>query len=277
MIGIILATLGTFFDEISLSFGKWAVSHNKENIYTYGFLNFFWILVIFSIIAISRNSFVFDPESIPLFIVFIILEIAQVYSTLNAIVKADRSTAGFLLIITIPLLLVVDTTLGYTIGLYSLFGVAVISIGLIFLMINHGLNKQGIGYVLFSAINAVATLTIYKYSITHYNSVEAQQIIVSFFLIIFLFIMARWKGKENPLKFIFNKDYFIRSVTMGIGGVILGFSYLFAPASLITSAKRASSILWSILSGNHYFHEKHILIKITAFIFIIVGLTLMVY
>ncbi|HAE36718.1 MAG: hypothetical protein UR85_C0006G0051 [Candidatus Nomurabacteria bacterium GW2011_GWF2_35_66] len=277
MIGIILATLGTFFDEISLSFGKWAVSHNKENIYTFGFLNFFWMLIIFIIFAIAKNSFIFDPASIPLFIVLIILEIAQVYSSLNAIVKADRSTSGFLLIITIPLLLIVDTFLGYKIGIYSLLGVVVIIVGLIILLTNHGLNKKGIWYVIFSAVNAVATISIYKYCITHYNSVEAQQIIISVFMLIFLYIMSVWKSKESPLKYIFKKEFFIRSVSMGIGSVIISFAYLFAPSSIITSAKRASSILWSIISGNHYFHEKHILVKITAFLLIIVGLALMLF
>jgi hypothetical protein len=38
MIGIILASLGTLFDEIFLSFGKWEIFHKKENIYTFGFL-----------------------------------------------------------------------------------------------------------------------------------------------------------------------------------------------------------------------------------------------
>ncbi len=67
MIGIILATLGTFFDEISASFGKLAVSSNKENIYTFGFLNNFWMLVIFVIFALVNQNFIFSPESIPLF------------------------------------------------------------------------------------------------------------------------------------------------------------------------------------------------------------------
>ena len=178
---------------------------------------------------------------------------------------------------TIPLLLIVDLILGYKIDVLSLIGILVISIGLIILLINHGFNKKGIWYVMFTTVNAVFTISIYKYCITHYNSVEAQQIIVSFFILIFLFIMSSWKSKENPIKFIFKKQFFIQSFSNGIGSVILSFSYLFAPASIITSAKRSSSILWSIVSGNHYFHEKHIIVKIIAFIFIVIGLTLMVF
>ncbi len=276
MIGITLAALGTFFDEISLSFGKWEILHKKENIYTFGFLNYFWLMVIFIIIAIINNNFVFNYTSIPILIVLIILEFAQLYSSLNAIALADRSTSGFLMIITIPLLLVVDILLGYKIGIWAVVGIFVIVVSLIFLFINHGINKKGIGYVIFSATNAVATITIYKYCITYYNSVEAQQIITSFFLLIFLFIMSIWKYKENPLTYVFKKEFFAQSILMGIGGVFVSKAYLYAPASVVTSGKRAFSILWSIVSGNKLFNEKHLAIKIISFLLIILGLVLLV-
>ncbi|MFA6177555.1 MAG: hypothetical protein WC694_01515 [Candidatus Paceibacterota bacterium] len=272
MIGLILTAIGTFFSEISSSFGKWEVLNKKENIYTFGFLNIFWSLIIFIVFALLKNNFIFNPASIPIFSLLIILEMAQIYSTLHAIVEADRSTFGFLMIGTIPLLLVVDIILGYSINILSLFGIFIIVLGLIILLINHGINKKGIGYVVFSTINAVATISIYKYCITYYNSVEAQQIITHIFLLSFLFIMSVWKFKENPFGFIFKKNFFIQSFSNGIGGAIVGVAYVYAPASIITSGKRAFSILWSIISGNKYFHEKHVLIKIISFIFIVVGL-----
>jgi len=276
MIGIFLTAIGTFLDEMSLSIGKWEIFNKKENIYTFGFLNQFWIIIIFIIFAILKNNFVFNPASIPILIVFIILEIAQVYFSLHAIIKADRSTFGFLMILTIPLLLLVDVILGYKIGLLSIIGVSIIIFGLIILLINHGLNKKGVGYVIFTAFNAVATISIYKYCITHYNSVEAQQIITSVFILVFLFIMSIWKFKENPFNFIFKKNIFIQSFSKGIAGVVLGFAYIYAPASIITSGKRGFSVLWSILSGNKYFHEKHLFVKILSFILIIVGLIFLV-
>ncbi|MFA6257481.1 MAG: hypothetical protein WC671_00515 [Candidatus Paceibacterota bacterium] len=275
MIGIILTAVGTFLNEISSSFGKWEVLNKKENIYTFGFLNSFWVLFIFIILAIIKNSFIFNPASIPILSLLIILEIMQTYSTLHAIVEADRSTFGFLMIGTIPLLLVVDTILGYEINFFNLFGISVIILGLIILLFNHGINKKGIGYVIFSTINAVATISIYKYCITHYNSVEAQQIITHIFLIIFLFIMSMWKFKENPLIYLLKKNFFIQSISNAAGGAILGIAYAYAPASIITSGKRAFSVLLAIISGNKYFHEKHLLIKIISFIFIIIGLMLL--
>lgn len=181
------------------------------------------------------------------------------------------------MIITIPLLPLVDLFLGYDIGLFSLIGIIIITIGLIILLINHGLNKKGIEYVLFSSINAVATISIYKYCITHYNSVSAQQIISLFFILIFLFIMAMYKSKDNPFKSILKKEFFIQSFSMGMGSAIISFAYIFAPASIITGAKRAASILWTIVSGNHYFHEKNILLKIISLILIVIGLAFLAY
>ena len=242
MFGIILTAIGSFFDETSSSFGKWEVLHKRENIYTYGFLNVFWLLIIFIIFAIIKDNFIFNPASIPIFAILIVLEIFQMYSSLHAVVESDRSTFGFILIGTLPLLLVVDTFLGYEISLFALIGICIMILGLIFLFINHGLNKKGIGYVIFSTINAVATISLYKYCITHYNSVEAQQIITSVLLLIFLFIMSMYKFKINPFKFIFKKEFLAQSLSKGVGGTMLSLAYLYAPASIITAGKRSFSI-----------------------------------
>jgi drug/metabolite transporter (DMT)-like permease len=171
---------------------------------------------------------------------------------------------------------VVDTILGYKLNLFNIFGISAIILGLIILLVNHGINKKGIGYVIFSTINAVATISIYKYCITHYNSVVAQQIITYSFLLIFLFIMSIWKFKENPFNYMFKKKFLFQSISNGVGGVILSIAYVFAPASIITSGKRAFSVLWAIISGNKYFHEKHFLIKIISFLFIIFGLVFLI-
>ncbi len=272
MIGLILTAIGTSLDEWAISAGRSEVFNKKENIYTFGFLNYFWIFILLIIIAITKGSFVFDPNSIYLMVVFVILEILQVYMSLHATIIADRSTCGFLMIITIPLLLVVDKVLGYNISYLDLIGVSVIVVGLIILLINHGLNKKGIWYVIFSAINAVATISIYKYSITNYNSVEAQYIIALFFILIFLLVMSFWRYKENPLIYLFKRKLFIESFPRGISGVFISFAYLYAPASIITSAKRGFSVLFSIISGNKYFNEKHLTIKILSFTFVVIGL-----
>jgi hypothetical protein len=277
MLGIIFIVLGTFLDEISASFGKWEVGHKKESIYTYGFLNYFWVLVFFIILCLFTGNFVFSLQSIPLLIVYLIFEAAQLYSSLHAVVEADRSTFGFIIIGTIPLLLIVDRVMGYDITTFGLVGISIIIFGLLILMLNHGLSKKGIGYVLFSTVNAVITISIYKYLITNYNSVEAQLIITSPILLIFLFVLAKRKSNENPFKFLFKREFIIQSMSRGIAGIATSFAYLFAPASVITSAKRGSSVILSMIAGNRVFHEKHLVIKIISSVFVIAGLVLLLF
>jgi hypothetical protein len=275
MFGVLLIAIGTTLEEIASSFGKWSVTHNEEGIYTMGFLNVFWCAVLFLIILLIKGEFSFDIRALPLFTIFIILEIAQSYSSVHATVEAERSTVGFLMVGTIPLLMIVDKVLGYPIELWNMIGVSLIVISLLFLFINHGLGKKGLKYVIFSAVNAVATISIYKYLITHYMSVEMQQFITSTIILIFLFAMAYKETGENPLKFVFKKKFLAQSVPRGIAGVIGSFAYLFAPASIITGARRGIGVLASVFSGSKYFHEKHILVKIASFVLIIVGLVLL--
>ena len=277
MFGIILVVIGTILDEVSSSAGKWNVNHKIESLYTLGFLNYFWGAIIFLCIILIKGHFIFDPASIPLFTLLLLLDGAQIYSSLHAIAEADRSTFGFLMVGTIPLLLVVDIFLGYSISFINLSGISFIVLSLIFLFINHGLSKKGIRYVWFSTFNAVATISIFKYLITNYNSVEAQQFLEISILLVALFIMAFWKSKENPLRFVFNKKFLLQSVSRGFAAVFMSMAYLYAPTSVITGAKRGTSVLASIVSGNKFFHEKHILIKIVSFAFVVAGLILLMY
>ena len=249
----------------------------KEGIYTYGFLNIFWTLIAFFILVIFKGDFVFSWASLPTLSILIILEMVQAYSSLHAIVESDRSTFGFLMIGTIPLLLIVDIILGYDLRIFYIWGTSLIVISLLVLLINHGINKKGIGFVIFSTVNAVVTISLYKYNITHFNSVSAQQIITLVPLLIFLFIMAKWKLRENPLRYVFRKDLLIQSLSRGVGGLLVSVAYLYAPASVITSGRRGVAVLFSIISGNKIFHEKHLVIKLISFVGVVAGLILFLF
>ena len=275
MIGILLVSISALMDEVSSSIGKWEVANNKESLYTYGFLNCFWIWVMLIVTAVYRDTFVFSLEALPLFLLAVVLEIAQVYASLHSVAYSDRSTTGFLSIITLPLLLAVDYFFDYQISVTALWGIAVIVCGLIFLLINHGLSKKGVGYVIFSSLNAVATISLYKYLITHYNSVEGQQIVMYTCILVFLFIMARLTAKQNPLRYLFKKEFMAQSIPRGVGGVLISFAYLFASPAVITSGKRATAVLLAVVSGKAYFHEKHFLIKLVSAVLVMVGIVLL--
>ena len=276
MLGLLLIIVGTILDEVACSAGKWNVNHKIESLYTLGFLNYFWSAVIFLIAVIIKGHFIFKLASLPLFLLLVVLDAAQIYSSLHAIAEADRSTFGFLMVGTIPLLLITDILLGYPIPFIHIIGICLVVLSLLFLFINHGLSKKGINYVLFSTFNAVATISIFKYLITNYNSVETQQFLEITILLFALFAMAKFKEKVNPLRFVFNKKFLLQSVSRGFAGVFMSVAYLYAPTSIITGAKRGTSVLAAVISGNKFFHEKHIVIKIISTFLVIIGLILLI-
>lgn len=276
MFGVVLSGFSTLFHEISSSIGKFEVGARKESVFTMGFLNYFWAFLFFLILMFLRNSFVFSLASLPTFTVRALLEILQTHSSLVGVVRADRTTFSFVNVITIPFLLLVDTVLGYKIGSLQLLGIGSIFMALFALFLKHDLKRDGLGFVLFSSINAVATISLFKYNITHFNSVEAEQTLIIVILLFYLAFCAKFFAKENPFRFFKKPIFFLQSASSGVGTVVASFAYIFAPATVIVAAKRSFTIIWSWLSGSIYFHEKHFLIKLFAMAFLILGVILLV-
>lgn len=276
MLGVILASIGSFFGEISDSIGKKKVADHKESRFTMGFLSVFWSLIFFALIGLAkRDGFVFSLDSLPTFSARAILEIIQLYVSVVAIVEADRSTFGFVRTITLPLLLVVDFVLGYKIGFFPVIGIVVIIAALSLIFLSKGVRKKGIGFIVFSAVNAVATISLFKYDITHFNSVSAEQFFIYLILLFCFSLLAVFRAKENPFVFLTKPVFFLQSASTGIGGVIESFSYNFGAASVITAAKRSSAIFWSFLSGRMYFKEKNFLLKFFILLLVVAGLILL--
>lgn len=276
MFGVILSAIGSFLGEISLSIGKVKVSQKEQSVYTMGFLCLFWGAIWFLIIILFRHNFIFVFASLPTFIPRAFLEIAQAHITNLAVVRADRSTFGFIRVLTIPLLLAVDFFLGYKINMYQTIGIGIIISALFIFFVNHGTKKLGSGLVLFTALNAVATLSLFKYNITHFNSVEAEQMLIYIILMAYFLFTALYFAKENPLRFLFKPIFFTQSVTSGVAGLLESFAYSFAPASIILAAKRAAAVFWSVAAGGIYFKEQHILIKAVCLVLLIAGIILLV-
>lgn len=276
MVGVLLVSLAMLFSEMSSVIGKANVAARKQSIYAMGFLQVFWVLFGFGLIAFFKNgSFVFNWASLPTLSINLILNTVQAHVTVLAIVYAARSTFGFVRVVTVPLILIVDILLGYHIGAYQLIGIVIIMVVLAVLFFNHGIERKGAGYVLFTAINAVASISIYKYNITHFNSVVAEQLITNFVIAVYFGVGAFWMTKENPFKFLRRPLYFFQSVTQGASAGIESFAYIFAPASVIIAAKRAATVLWSIAGGTLYFKEQGLARKIIGFLALTVGLVLL--
>jgi hypothetical protein len=282
MLGVLLTAGASAAEEVGTSIGKWETLRGKESVFSMGFLNSLWTTLFLLVLAFIipkdffatdfPHGFVFSMASLPTFLPRVGLEILQAYATVHATVRAERSTFGFLRVITIPLLLVTDIILAYSVNLHQIAGMSLIIASLILLFINHGIKREGAWLVVLTAVNAVATTTLFKYDITHFNSVAAEQVLISLVLLVFFFIMALTRAKENPLRLLARPVFFTQSLLMGMGGVLISFAFLFSTASVIMTAKRAFTILFSILSGHVYFREKKLWIKVVCLILIATGL-----
>lgn len=275
MIGITLAFLGTLFFEVSTVIGKKEAKSHHENIYLFGFLSMFWSLIWLVIIAIYHQQFLFSFESVPTLALRIFLEIFIAELSIRAIFKADRSTHSFIRIITVPLLLGVDLFLGYSLSSAQIIGVIILFMSVLCVFYTPKIRKDGLLLTVIASLLAVVTISLYKYNISNFNSVEAEQIIVYVVLLTyFLFMTKRTTGK-SPFRLLFRPPFALQSITHGIGGTLSSFAFMFGPASIILAAERTFSIICSILAGRMYFKEKHILAKLCFFFFLGIGLFLL--
>lgn len=276
MFGVILETIGTFFDEISSSIGKDKTNKREEGLYSFAFLQLFFGFLFFAALAvIYHNLFIFRSASLPTFVVRVFLEVLQLHLTVVAISRADRSTFSLVRIGTVPLLLLVDLFLGYKIGTSQAIGIGFIITGFLAVFTSRNINKKYIGVVVFGSVNAVATISLYKYNISHFNSVVGEESILMFILLVYTLFFAFYLHRENPFKLLRRSIFFAQSLSQGVGSLFESFAFAFAPASIILSAKRSSAMLWAILAGNLYFRERHIIFKLAIFVVLAAGIVLL--
>ncbi|MSR85023.1 hypothetical protein EXS71_01110 [Candidatus Uhrbacteria bacterium] len=275
MLGVPFAILGTLFEEVSTSIGKSAVKKRQESVYAMGFLDMIWGAVFFLILALFFHNGPLTIMSWWTLGLRLVLEIFQAYFVLEAIAKCDRSTFGFVRVGTIPILLIVDTLLGYTISPIHLIGIGLICASLLFLFMNHGINRRGLGYLILATIGSAITISLYKYNISHGNSLELEQFIASLVLVIFFYIMSRFREHEKPFQLLLKPRFSLQAATMGVGNILCSFAYIFAPASIITSVTRSSTIVFALISGRAYFHERHVAIKFFGLIGCVAGIVLL--
>jgi len=284
MFGILLVAIGTLTCEIGSAIGKVTLASHERRVYPLAVITnaVGGVLLLFAALTLPPNLFgtgvpgglVFSLASLPFLLTRVVLEIIQVQVTLLAIARADRSTFGFLRTITLPLLLIVDLALGYAVPEARLWGVLAIIVGLLFLFLNHGITRKGSLLTLFGAVNAVITISIFKYDITHYNSVAVEQGLVILAIVIYFWILSR-RTRQYPMRLLRERRYWSQFALATVDTAAMSFAYLFAAASVITAARRALAVLWAIGSGELYFHERHIVIKLIAFAFVAGGIALL--
>ena len=276
MLGVLLAGIGSIFDEVALSIGKKQISDGFVSHYTFGFLSQFLSALFITTIGFLFADLNFSLDSLPTFIPRVAVSILMMQLFVIAISKVDRGAFGFIRLSTIPLLLGADLFLGYSLSNLQILGIilVVIPIGVLF----YSDLTKGRGMLLVLAVAALAAidLSLYKYDISHFNSVASEQAIMSLIISLYFFLSSTLIRGENPLSFLRQKIYMVQSGSSGVAYVVSSFAYLYAPASIIVTAFRGFSVLFSILSGTFYFNERGFLMRVMLFLLILVGLLLLI-
>ncbi len=272
----LLILLGSLFGEISESIGKMQVQKARENIYSLGFLNAFWVSVFFLITIGFGADFTFNTASLPTFIPRVILEIILSHIMVVGIIKAERSTFAYLRLLTIPLVLSIDIALGNSLSLTQIIGVTAMFCGLLLLFFRNPKSKKGAWVVIVGAMMASITLSLFKYDITKFNSVAAEQFIITLIVVVYFFIASIVKNKPIDLKLLVKSVTGLQSIASAMETVMISFAFYFAPTSIITVLKRTTAMFWSVVFGQRYFEEKALLQKILTGILIVAGLILII-
>ncbi len=276
MFGTLLAVFGSACEETANSIGKYEIQKRTASIYTFGFLALLFGTTFLLVEGFVRHNLFFSLASLPTFLPRVALEILQAYVTVRAITISDRGDFGLVKTLTIPLLLLIDIALSYTVAPLQIVGMALIVSPIAFLLYVERRQIKGLRYLLIGAVNAAVTISLYKYDISHFNSVEAEQSLIGIALMVYFFIFAYIKAGENPLRFLRKRAFAAQATASGLANVAVSFAYFFAPASIILATLRSSAVLLAILTGRLYFRERHFLIRITLFVFVLVGLILLI-
>jgi hypothetical protein len=278
MIGFFLTALGTSAEEIGIAFGKKNVESKKIGTYGLMVLHTTVSMGIFLLTVIFwPGSFTFSLLSLPFFLARAFFEVLQIYVSTQALIRSDRTTFSFVRTLTIPLLLLVDVFLGYALSLLQIVGIVILTLALLAIFSGKQFSKHGIGYVLFSAINAVITISLFKYNTTHFNSIAAEQLGILAILALYAMIGRYVSAEPRPFILIFReRRIFWQVLSESIGGVCQSFAFLFLPPSILIAVKRSTSVFWALISGHFAFHEKHLIWKGVTVVMLITSLMLLV-
>lgn len=275
----LLVFIGHFFEELSTSASKHSFKDKVLSYTLYGLLSHLVFSVFFlGMIFVTNSKFSYNLEGLPFFLLRLVLEITQCEIVYRSIFKTDRTTFGFARILTIPLLLLVDVALGYSLSNYQYLGIGIISTALLAYFGVEHLKGKGVRLAMISSVISVLTISLYKYDISHYNSIAVSQFVMAFALSLIYGIRVLCSKRDRKL-FKQLKDHKMLSlvfVSSAISTTLISYAYSLAPASLVLALSRASAVVWTLLSGTFYFHEKKVLKKVFICAILVLGLFVMV-
>jgi hypothetical protein len=276
MLTALLLFTSTFALEASMSVGKRYVEQRRETVLEMCFLGLFWgLLLLLSTLAFGA-TFRVTLASVPTLALRLVLEASLQLTLAEATVKADRTTNAFLRLLTIPLLLVVDIALGYRFTQLQLTGVVLMFVALLLAFRHNPRGSRGAWLCVLGAILAVGTISLYKYDITHFNSVVGEQTVVVSGLLIWFYILSARKGR-SPLRLLVRPTTGTQSLANGVSIALESFALSMAPAAVVITLKRSFGVVWAIVFGGTYFHEHSLGRKLTSGILLAASIVLIAF
>jgi len=274
MLGIIITSFATLIGEVGQSLSKDELRNHRETHFELAFINgifgiLFFLAVVFlipsdTLIGQQFGALVFSMDSLPTFLARLLLEVALLHLIIIGLEKATRATFSFLRVLTIPFLVFADIAMGYDISWMEILAIGIILVTVLTMLSTRTLRTTGAWQVAGGSLLAVLTVSLYQYNITHFNSVAGEQLAMYGCLGIYLGVASVYTTRKNPFRHLKRRRVLIHAVTGGLGSVLVSFAFLFAPSSIIITAKRTSAILWAIIAGNRFFHEQHIGAKLAG-------------
>lgn len=156
-----------------------------------------------------------------------------------------------------------------------MLGIGLIIASILVLMRFDRKSHKGAAWVLAVASLSALTTTIYKYDITNFNSVAAEQIISLTCITIYFLVMSKIKTSFKHWRYALSPSGIVQSSSMGICSLIASYAYSLAPASVVVSMLNGSTIVWGTVFGRAYFHERGMKVKVLASCLVITGLALL--
>jgi len=274
---MLLVAVGSLLTEASTSLGKFAVGRKWEHESVMGLMNNIWTLGYFVvIIVLSPESFHIESATTPLLVLTTILIVMQTVATLSAVRLASRSTFGMIRTLTIPLVAGIDIFTGAPLSSSKLFATALMFGAAAWLYRNHGFSPRGALITLYTAVNAAITISLVKVILNMGTNIAAAQSIFITANCVVLFLWARKHASGKQAKLHANL-LTLQSGAYGLGGLLESYALVLAPASIVTTASRALSVLWAIIFGKAVFEERHMREKIIAGCVIVIGLGLLAF
>jgi hypothetical protein len=275
MTALFIILFSTLSQEVADSFGKKAAARRQASAYGLAFLGFFWVAVFMAGSLLVGAEFRLQAASLPTLVPRIVLECAIAYLSAVSVIRMERSAMGFLRLLTIPLLLATDLIMGYRITVWEMLGIGLLLAGMAWVFSRSRGSRKGGGYVVLLALVGVATASLYKYDITHFNSIAGEQLVVALSVMLFFSVVARLKGLPQPIRLVAKPLTGTQSLAGGLAFAVESFAYMYAAPSVIVSIKRGLALLWSIAFGHKWFNERGLAVKLRAASIAVAGLVLL--